>query len=74
MNTVIKELKNQIADTKPLLLRVEDAAKVLSLSRSTVYEMLAKGELPSVKYRSARRVPLAALEKWVVDNTTEAWV
>lgn len=52
----------------PLLVRVEEAARILSLGRSTVYEMINTGELPSVKRGAARRIPLAAIEKWVADQ------
>ena len=34
---------------EPLLVRVEEAARILSLSRSTIYGMLDAGELPSVR-------------------------
>ena len=34
---------------EPLLVRVEEAARLLSLSRSTIYELLDRGELPSVR-------------------------
>lgn len=48
-----------------LLVRVEEAARMLSLSRSTIYEMLDAGELPSVRRGTARRIPVAALRMWV---------
>jgi excisionase family DNA binding protein len=50
---------------EPLLVRVEDAARILSLSRSTIYEMMDSGELPSVRRGAARRIPMAALRAWV---------
>lgn len=56
------QLKGQI---DPLLVRVEEAARLLSLSRSMIYEMMNSGELPSVRCRTARRIPLAALHAWV---------
>jgi excisionase family DNA binding protein len=55
---------------EPLLIRVEEAARMLSLSRSTIYEMLDAGELPSVRRGVARRIPLAALRAWVAERTT----
>lgn len=51
---------------EPLLVRVEEAARILSLSRSTIYEMMDAGELPSVRRGAARRIPVAALREWVV--------
>jgi excisionase family DNA binding protein len=50
---------------EPLLVRVEEAARILSLSRSTIYEMMDSGELPSVRWGAARRIPMAALRAWV---------
>ena len=50
---------------EPLLVRVEEAARILSLSRSTIYEMMDAGELPSVRRGAARRIPVAALREWV---------
>ena len=54
---------------EPLLVRVEEAARILSLSRSTIYEMMDAGELPSVRYGAARRIPVAALRAWVAQHT-----
>jgi excisionase family DNA binding protein len=50
---------------EPLLVRVEDAARILSLSRSTIYQMLDSGELPSVRRGAARRIPVAAIHAWI---------
>ena len=57
---------------EPLLVRVEEAARILSLSRSMIYQMLDRGELPSVRCGTARRIPLAALHAWVVRQTNMA--
>jgi excisionase family DNA binding protein len=64
--------KNDTAapQVEPLLVRVEEAARILSLSRSTIYELLDRGELPSVRCGAARRIPLAALHTWVERHTT----
>ena len=53
-----------------LLLRVEDAAARLSLSRATVSRLLATGALPSVKLGRARRVVARDLEQFVEDLAT----
>jgi excisionase family DNA binding protein len=50
---------------EPLLIRVEEAARILSLSRSTIYQMLDSGELPSVRCGTARRIPIASLHEWI---------
>lgn len=54
---------------EPLLVRVEEAARLLSLGRSTVYELMDSGELPSVRCGAARRIPIAALRKWIEEHT-----
>ncbi len=48
-----------------LLLKVEDAARLLSLGRSFTYSLISKGELPSVKIGGARRVALADVERFI---------
>jgi excisionase family DNA binding protein len=60
---------NDYTPPQPLLVRIEEAARLLCLGRSTVYEMIYKGDIPSVKYGSARRIPLAAIEQWIRDHT-----
>ena len=48
-----------------LLYRPEEAAKVLGLGRTKVYELIASGELRSVKIGAARRVSATALAEFV---------
>lgn len=44
---------------------VQEATRFTGLSRSFLYEAMAKGELPFVKVSSARRIPRRALEEWL---------
>ncbi len=44
-----------------LLYTPVEAAKLLRISRSTLYTFLSSGELPSVKVGASRRVPREAL-------------
>ena len=48
-----------------LLLTVEEAATMLSLGRSKVYDLIAKGEIPSIKIHGSRRVPMDSLSQWI---------
>lgn len=50
---------------EPLLLRVEDAAKCLSLGRSKTYELIASGVIPVVRIGRSTRVSRSALEAWI---------
>jgi excisionase family DNA binding protein len=52
---------------KPILLRVSEAAVLLSLGRSKTYELIETGKLPSVRLDGALRVPRAAIERFVTD-------
>jgi excisionase family DNA binding protein len=53
------------------LLKPEEAAKVLAIGRTKVYDLLARGELPRVKVGASVRVPRHALMDWIKSNTEE---
>ena len=48
-----------------LLLKPEEAAEVLSIGRSKVYELIGTGELASVRIGASRRIPTDALIEFV---------
>lgn len=48
-----------------LLLTVPEAARRLSVSRSTLYELLDAGAIRSVRIGAGRRVPKVALVEYV---------
>ena len=48
-----------------LLLTVPEAAAALAISRSKLYELLAGGEVASIRIDGSRRIPLTALEEYV---------
>jgi excisionase family DNA binding protein len=50
-----------------LLLTVVEAAEVLSVGRSTVYELIYAKQLPSVKIGNCRRIKRSDLETYVRD-------
>ena len=43
------------------LMRVQEAARFLGLSRASVYQLMDRGELPWVKLGRARRIPRRAV-------------
>jgi excisionase family DNA binding protein len=51
-----------------LFVRPVEAAKLLSISRSRVYELLNAGSLPATRLEGRTwRIPKAAIEKMVTD-------
>jgi len=54
----------------PLLLRVAEAAEMLAISRSTLYQLVAAGRVPVVRLGRAVRVPRRELERSTVSART----
>ena len=52
----------------PRLLRVEEAAKMLAVSRAALYPMLGR-ELPVVRIGRMVRVPLEAVENFIREHS-----
>jgi excisionase family DNA binding protein len=49
----------------PLLLTVNQAAQMLGIGRSTLYELIDAGEIRSVKVGASRRIPLKAVHEYI---------
>ena len=47
------------------LLTVPEAAKLLRIGRNLAYDLVARGEIPSVRLGRVIRVPRTALEQWL---------
>ena len=54
-----------------LLLRPTEAAESIGIGRSKVYELLASGELPSIRIGGSIRVPVDKLRAWIEAKTAE---
>jgi excisionase family DNA binding protein len=54
------------------LLTIVDAARHLGISRSKLDELLAAGELPSVRIGRTRRITMSALEEFLAEDTHRA--
>ena len=50
------------------LLTVKQVAARLAIGRTTVYELIAREELKTIKIGRARRVPESALEQWIAQQ------
>jgi len=48
-----------------LLLTVTETARLLRISRNLAYELVARGELPSVRLGRVIRIPRFGLESWL---------
>ena len=52
-----------------LLIRPDETAAVLGVSRSTVYALISAGTIPTVKVGGSIRVPTEALRAWLAAST-----
>ncbi len=48
-----------------LLLRIPEVAETLGIGRTKIYEMIATGELPTIRVGRAIRISVSTLQKWV---------
>lgn len=55
-----------------LLYRVGEAAEMLGISRSKAWELVARGEIESLKIDGSRRVTRQAIEAYVQRRLTES--
>jgi excisionase family DNA binding protein len=53
----------------PRLLKAGQVAQLLGLGRSTVFALLAAGELPVIRIGRSVRVPRVALDRWIDELT-----
>lgn len=53
-----------------LLYTIDESAKMLSVSRSTIYELIKDGELKSIKVGKSHRVTLQAMNEFITSHTT----
>lgn len=54
-----------------LTLRPMECAELLGIGKSKVYNMLKRGQLPSVRLGHSVRVPVDALRAWIARQTAE---
>jgi excisionase family DNA binding protein len=52
----------------PFLITVEEAAKLLSLSRTMVYELINRERLPVHRFNTAVRINPAELQIWLTER------
>lgn len=55
-----------------LLLRPAETADAIGVSRSRAYELIASGEIPSIRIGGSVRVPVDSLKAWIARRLTQA--
>jgi excisionase family DNA binding protein len=61
------ESPNEVVPQR-LLLHIPEVAEILGIGRTKIYEMIATGELPTVRFGRAVRISVTTLQKWVEDR------
>lgn len=56
-------------DELPLFLNAKTAAQILGVSPSTCYEMMRRGEIPSLRIGSRVVIPKADFILWIENHT-----
>jgi excisionase family DNA binding protein len=65
--------REQLSESRLLgrmLLRVEDAARLVDISRSHAYCLISAGTWPTVRMGRSVRIPAAWLQRWVDEQLT----
>jgi excisionase family DNA binding protein len=64
--------ESEMITNDKLLLRISEAAEMLSVARSKAYAMVQAGELPVVRIGKSVRIPVRALNEYVERKTAAA--
>ncbi|MFF4420500.1 helix-turn-helix domain-containing protein [Streptomyces sp. NPDC054840] len=65
-------LPERNATVTPVLLKVPEAMRALSLSRTVIYELIRAGRLRAVNEGRARLIPVSAINEYVALLEREA--
>lgn len=63
---------NNLAVVKRVTITVEEAARILGVSRGSAYEAVHRGEIPTIRIGKRLVVPVAALERMLGAEPTGA--
>ena len=58
-------------DGEPWLLESREVAHLLGIGRTKTFQLIASGELPSIRLGRCVRVPAAALDSWISSKTKQ---
>ena len=57
-----------------LLLHIPEAAETLGIGRTKIYELIATGELPTIRVGRAVRISVSTMQKWVEVREQQGFV
>jgi excisionase family DNA binding protein len=69
---LVRSTAAAVSDSTLVALTVEEAARRLGVGRTTMYALLASGEIPSIAIGRLRRVPADALAAYVAARSQTA--
>ncbi|MFE9827129.1 helix-turn-helix domain-containing protein [Streptomyces halstedii] len=72
LRTLVLEHTEPTSDAPLVALTVEEAARRLGVGRTTMYALIASGEVGSVLIGRLRRVPVEALATYLADRSQAA--
>lgn len=52
-----------------LVIRAEEAARMLGIGRTKVYALIATGEIPTIRLGRSVRIPVEGLRAWIAAQT-----
>ena len=56
----------------PLLIDSREVSRLIGLGRTKTFQLMASGELPTIRLGRCVRVPRVALEAWIEDRTSSS--
>lgn len=65
LHTGVKTKNMETSTQERLLITVEEAAKLMSLGRTMIYELINNENLPVHRFKSAVRISPAELQAWI---------
>ena len=65
-------VRHASSDPRPLLVTTNQAARMLGIARSSIYQLIARGDLSPIHIGRSVRLPVRELETFVERLTAEA--
>lgn len=67
MDHLEHEVVSMNASPEPLVFRINDACRALSLGRSTLYKLIAEGKLRSINIAGRTLIPRTEIERLITE-------